>query len=238
MRAVPDEHPLDNAVWAALTTAHAGLSEAVGRARRYPPEVSVWAAVDALDDGGWADLAALIGPSAGAALFRAKVPVPPPGWIVHHRGIGHQMTVSAAALEPAFATIDEPVLRRLGPDDVGEVLALVELTRPGPFAERTMEMGRYWGHLDKHDRLLAMAGERLHLDGFTEISAVCTHPDARGRGLAAALSRRVALDILERGETPFLHVAAGNEAARRVYERLGFRIRRDLEFAWVESPAA
>jgi predicted GNAT family acetyltransferase len=148
------------------------------------------------------------------------------------------MTVSAAALEPSFTTIDEPALRLLGPDDVGEVLALVELTRPGPFAERTMEMGRYWGHLDEHDRLLALAGERLHLDGYTEISAVCTHPDARGRGLASALTRQVALGILERGETPFLHVAVTNDAARLVYERLGFRLRRDLEVAWVESPPA
>lgn len=233
-----DDHPLDNAVWAALTTAHSELAEVAGRARRYPPEVSVWAGVDLLDEGGWADLAMLVGPSTGVALFRAAVPDPPPGWTVHHRGTGHQMTVSAAALEPSFTTIDEPELRLLGPDDVGEVLALVELTRPGPFAERTMEMGRYWGHLDPDDRLVALAGERLHLDGHTEISAVCTHPDARGRGLAAALTRRVALGILERGEVPFLHVAEGNDAARRVYERLGFRTRRDLEFAWVESPPA
>ena len=233
-----DDHPLDNAVWAALTNAQADLAEVVGRARRYPPDVSVWAGVDRFDEAAWADLEALVGPSTGLALFRAAVPDPPPGWVVHHRGASHQMTVSAAALEPSFASIDGPVLRRLGPDDVGEVLALVELTRPGPFAERTMEMGTYWGHLDGHDRLLALAGERMHLEGYTEVSAVCTHPDARGRGLAAALTRQVALGILERGETPFLHVAAGNDAARRVYERLGFRTRRELEFAWVESPPA
>ena len=100
-------------------------------------------------------------------------------------------------------------------------------------------MGRYWGHVDADDRLLAMAGERLHLTGFTEISAVCTHPDARGRGLAAALTRHVApRAILERGETPFLHVAADNDAALRVYERLGFRRRRTVDFAFVESPPA
>ena len=120
--------------------------------------------------------------------------------------------------------------------DVGEALALVELTRPGPFAERTIEMGRYWGHLDAGNRLLAMAGERLHLDGHTEISAVCTHPEARGQGLAAALTRHVARAILERDETPFLHVAEGNDGARRVYERLGFRRRRTVEFAYLETP--
>jgi predicted GNAT family acetyltransferase len=83
-----------------------------------------------------------------------------------------------------------------------------------------------------------MAGERLHLDGHTEISAVCTHPDARDRGLAASLTRRVATAVLERDEIPFLHVAEGNESAGRVYERLGFRVRRTVEFALVQSPPA
>ena len=235
----PDgDHPLDNAVWHALATEHASWAEVRGTARRYPSDVCVFHGVEVLDERGWADLAELVGPSAGLALFRVSVPEAPEGWTVHHRGHGNQLTVTAAALEPSVTTIDEPILRRLTMSDVGEALALVELTRPGPFAERTLEMGRYWGHVDADDRLLAMAGERLHLDGFTEISAVCTHPDARGRGLAAALTRRVALGILERGETPFLHVAADNDAALRVYERLGFRRRRTVEFAFVESPPA
>jgi GNAT superfamily N-acetyltransferase len=233
-----DDHPLDNAVWAALTTEQEPWAEVCGTARRYPVDVCVFTGVDVLDGRGWADLAGLVGPAAGTALFRASVPEPPPGWTVHHRGHGHQMLVSAAALEPSVATIDPPIIRRLTMADVGEALALVELARPGPFAERTIEMGRYWGHFDPDDRLLAMAGERMHLTGHTEISAVCTHPDARGRGLAAELTRHVARAILDRGETPFLHVAEGNDAAHRVYERLGFRRRRTVEFAFVESPPA
>jgi ribosomal protein S18 acetylase RimI-like enzyme len=233
-----DDHPLDNAVWWALSSEHASLAEVHGRARRYPTDMCVFAGIDVLDDAGWADLAALVGPSTGLALFRSAIPEPPVGWTVHHRGHGDQMTVTAAALAPSVTTVGEPMLRRLTIDDVGEALALVELTRPGPFEERTLEMGRYWGHLDDHDRLLAMAGERLHVTGHTEISAVCTHPDARGRGLAAALTRRVALAILDRGETPFLHVASGNDSARRLYERLGFHRRRTVEFAFVESPRA
>ena len=233
-----DDHPLDNAVWQALSTEQAAWAEVNGRARRFPADVSVFAGVDVLDDEGWNDLLVLVGPSTGLALFRASIPDPPAGWTVHLRGRGHQMTVTAASLTDSAPGSDAPTLRRLTLEDVGEALALVEVTRPGPFAERTLEMGRYWGHVDTENRLLAMAGERLHLDGHTEISAVCTHPDARGAGLAAALTRHVARAILERDETPFLHVADDNDGARRVYERLGFRRRRTVEFAVLETPPA
>ena len=107
------------------------------------------------------------------------------------------------------------------------MLALVELTRPGPFAVRTVELGGYVGVYDG-DTLVAMAGQRLAPPGFREISAVCTHPDYRGRGLAAGLTSLVARRIVERGEEPFLHHAADNEPARRVYEALGFEFRREV----------
>ena len=110
------------------------------------------------------------------------------------------------------------------------------LNRPGPFRPRTIELGNYYG-IYEDGALVAMAGERLQTPEFTEVSAVCTHPDARGRGLAAALSHRVATGILARGQTPILHVAQANVGARRVYERLGFVVRRDLEFVAVETPA-
>ncbi len=116
------------------------------------------------------------------------------------------------------------------------MLALVELTQPGPFRPRTIELGHYFG-IFEDGALVAMAGERLQTPEFTEVSAVCTHPSARGRGLAAALSHRVATGILARGQTPILHVALTNVGARRVYERLGFVVRRELEFVAVETPA-
>jgi ribosomal protein S18 acetylase RimI-like enzyme len=238
------EHPLDNAVWHALGSQHAELAETKGRARRYPADMSVFHAVDVADADGWEHLAALAGPAARVSLFRAEIPSPPRGWTEHLRGKGRQMTVSAATLvHPreddvgGEADDDHHRFRRLGPDDIGEALALVALTEPGPFAERTIEMGRYWGRFDD-DRLVAMAGERFHLEGYTEISAVCTHPDVRGQGLASALTGHVARAILERDETPFLHVRVGNESARRVYERLGFAERRLVEFALLETPPA
>jgi predicted GNAT family acetyltransferase len=109
----------------------------------------------------------------------------------------------------------------LGPADLEEMIALVELTQPGPFARRTPEMGRYIGIRDG-GRLVAMAGERMHLDGYTEVSAVCTHPDHRGRGYARMLVSEIGRGIVERGETPFLHVYATNAVAIATYEKLGF----------------
>ncbi len=128
-------------------------------------------------------------------------------------------------------------IRPLTHDDVGEMLALTSLTQPGPFLAGTIELGGYVGVFDG-EQLVAMAGERMHLPGHTEISAVCTHPDHRGRGLAGALTRRVAHTVVDRGETPILHVRAGNDDAIRVYERLGFTVRKTIEFFWYRAPAS
>ncbi|WP_278256083.1 GNAT family N-acetyltransferase [Nocardioides convexus] len=123
----------------------------------------------------------------------------------------------------------------LGPADSAAMRALVERTKPGPFWERTHEMGRYVGVRDG-DRLVAMAGERLRPPGATEISAVCTAPEARGRGLAAALVTDAAHAIAARGEQPFLHVAASNTGAIALYERLGFRVRQAVVFRGYRVP--
>jgi predicted GNAT family acetyltransferase len=113
--------------------------------------------------------------------------------------------------------------------------ALVALTEPGPWRPRTIELGDYHGVFDG-DQLVAMAGERQKIPGCTEVSAVCTHPDARRRGLGAAVTAQVVRGILERGETPFLHHTAENPA-RTVYEALGFRFRREVQLVIVRPPA-
>ena len=224
-----DEHLLDNAAWWALTSHQANLALGSGRARRFHPAVSVFGSVETLDGDGWRDLAAATG-SDPVALFRAAIGPVPQGWETVARGRGHQLTTDAASLVDVAAAPS----RRLTIDDVPAMLALVAATTPGPFLPRTIEMGRYHGSFDG-DRLVAMAGERMRLPGHTEISAVCTHPDARGNGLAAALTHTVALGIVERDERPFLHVADTNHAARRVYERLGFTERTTVEFALVRT---
>ena len=224
--------PLTNPVWHALTTRQRALADGAGRARRYREDVSVFWAVDELDDGGWAALAELAGPNQGVVLVRDHLDGAPPGWTVLGGGTGDQMIAATLAPPTRAPAFD---IRPLTHDDVGEMLALIELTRPGPFLAGTIELGDYFG-VDDDGRLVAMAGERMRLPGYTEISAVCTHPDARGRGLAAALTRRVAVRIHDRGETPILHVRRDNHDAIRVYERLGFTVNRGIDFFWYRTP--
>lgn len=217
--------PLDNFVWHALTTTHRHLAEGRGPARRYQPEVAGFVAIEAPGDEAWAALAALLGPGETAVLSGHPAPAPPPTWTVLGGGFGYQMIVHAL-VEPGRA---DGEIVPLTVEDVPAMLALVELTKPGPFRVRTIELGNYYGVFEQGE-LIAMAGERLQTPQHTEISAVCTHPSARGRGLAANLTAHVAKGIVARGQTPVLHVAEHNVNAKRVYERLGFVVRRQLSF--------
>lgn len=121
-------------------------------------------------------------------------------------------------------------------DDVPEMLKLIALAQLGPFLARTIEMGRYIG-MWQDNKLVAMAGERLHMTGFCEISAVCTHPDYRGRGYGGALTTLVAEGIIARGEVPFLHLVATNDVARGLYTKLGFRLRVENQLAYLKRLA-
>ncbi|MFF7981565.1 GNAT family N-acetyltransferase [Streptomyces sp. NPDC007901] len=127
----------------------------------------------------------------------------------------------ATVVDTALRAEPDPDAVRLGPGDVPEMPDLVARTEPGPFRRGTVEMGTYLG-IRHRGRLIAMAGQRLRPPGWTEISAVCTDPDHRGRGLATRLVRAVAAGIRDRGDTPFLHAAPGNATAIPLYESIGF----------------
>jgi ribosomal protein S18 acetylase RimI-like enzyme len=221
---------LDVLVWNALTTTHARFAIGDGPARRYDPEVAGFVAIESDTPEAWAALADLMGPGE-TVLLSGDLTNAPPTWGLERAGSGYQMVLGDLAPAPA---IDGDIIP-LTAVDVPEMLALVELTKPGPFRPRTIELGNYVG-IRSDDQLIAMAGERLQTPHFTEVSAVCTHPTARGRGLAAALSHRVATGILARGQTPMLHVAKANVNAKRVYERLGFTARRELPFVAARTP--
>lgn len=226
-----DVRVLDNVAYSSLTGPHAGLAERRGRVVRYRADVAPFMALP--DDPGpadWADLAALAGPGAVVPLADGEQLRPPAPWEVVMRMRGVQLVGDAV-----FGIPDDSLVR-LTDADVPEMLDLVARTRPGPFLPRTIELGRYLGV--RHDgALVAMAGERLRPPGWTEISAVCTDPARRGRGLATRLVLALVAGITARGDTPFLHAAAENVNAIRLYESLGFRLRRTPAFVAVRVPA-
>ncbi|HXL94006.1 MAG TPA: GNAT family N-acetyltransferase [Streptosporangiaceae bacterium] len=224
-------HPLDNPVRASLTGPHARLAERRGAVLRYPADVCPFLALpDEPSAADWADAAALVGP--GGLLPLAGVRIPPPAeWAIEFIGEGVQMTGDSVAGTP------DPEAVPLGPADVPEMLDLASRTKPGPFLPRTVEMGSYLG-IRRDGTLVAMAGERLHPPGWTEISAVCTDAAWRGHRLASRLVLAVTAGIRARGETPFLHAVATNVNAIRLYEELGFRLRKSTEFSATRVPGA
>jgi predicted GNAT family acetyltransferase len=223
--------PLDNPVWHALSGPHAPFAEGQGRARRYRREVNIFGACDVLDSDGWRALVDLVGPGGVAVLFRTDIGAPPQSWKTVYESTAHQMVLDAKVTLPP--TVHGIVA--LDGDDVAAMLALTQLTEPGPFFERTIELGAFAGVHDD-GRLVAMAGERFRFDGHCEISGVCTHPDARRRGLAAALTVHIANGIRGRGDVPFLHVVSTNTAALAVYQQLGFRTRAIVEVKAFVAP--
>lgn len=216
-------HSLERPVWSSLTTRQAPISVRRGGAVRFSPDYGIFAALADASQGSLADLAALIAETGDVAIVEAQAPPPIPGTTVVSEALCAQMVMSE--LIPAAAAAFEIAV--MTEADAPEMLALATLTKPGPFFSSTHRFGRFVG-VRQEGVLVAMAGERMQPTGFTEVSGVCTLPEHRGRGYAAALMREVAGRILARGETPFLHAYAANTGAVGLYETLGFRTSREL----------
>jgi ribosomal protein S18 acetylase RimI-like enzyme len=209
---------LDDPVRAALAGRHARFAQRSGRAWRYDPEVAPFATVPAdPTPQDWEDAARLLGPCEMLSVVRPESAVPD-GWELVRQMDALQMVAAVPVSRP------DPETVRLTAADVPEMLDLVARTQPGPFRPRTIELGTYLGIRDRGE-LVAMAGERLSLSGFTEISAICTDPGHRGQGLATRMIGAVAAVIEARGDRVFLHVRADNTGAISVYERAGFVVR-------------
>jgi ribosomal protein S18 acetylase RimI-like enzyme len=223
-----DHHPLDEVVWRALGGVQQRFSRSSARARRYLPAVAPFAATADLDPASFQSLLGLMGPADDrVALVTPEEIDPPAPFSVARRGLIDQMMLVDQAACPVDSRAS---IVTLGEGDVAGMLALTAATQPGPFGPRTNELGQYLG-VRHEGALIAMAGERMRLRGFTEVSAVCVADAHRGQGLAAALVGRLVASILGRGETPFLHVFTSNQGAIALYRKLGFALRRQLHLA-------
>ncbi len=220
--------PLDYPIWTALTTRQQTLAQINGPARRYPPDVAPFAALADESAQSWAALHALLGAGEPAVLFTPEPVAAPAQFDTVMAATGEQMIGTPAATDART-----PPLVALGAGDVPAMMELVELTKPGPFGPRTHELGHFLG-IRIGGRLAAMTGERMAPANFTEMTAVCVHPDFRGRGFAQVLLAAVSRRILARGETPFLHVFSDNASAIALYKRQGMTIRRRLHVTVLE----
>ena len=220
-------HVLDRPIWQALSTTHADVAEGGALARRYRTSIGPMAASIDNSPAALAALGALAAPGESLVLLMADPVVPPQGFETVMSAPGVQML----AAQPPRPLADAEIVP-LGWADAAAMLALAELTKPGPFSLEALALGRFWG-VRHNGALIAMAGERMRQPGYTELSGVCTHPDHRGKSLGKRLSLHAMQAIFESGARPFLHAFASNTPAITLYESIGFTLRRPMNVAFL-----
>ncbi|MDQ6433359.1 GNAT family N-acetyltransferase [Mesorhizobium sp. LHD-90] len=221
-------HSLDRPIWGALTSRQSAFSEGGALARRYQRGIIPFAATGSDDPDSLRALSALLLDDESLMVAQASQITLPPATVATLTARVVQM-IAEKPLPDAGG--DE--IERLSKTDAQEMLDLATLTKPGPFSLRAGELGEFWG-VKRDGRLVAMAGERMKQDGFSELSGVCSHPDVRGQGLGRRLSVFVARRIAARGDVPFLHAWETNHAAIGLYESIGFRLRTTLNLAVIK----
>jgi ribosomal protein S18 acetylase RimI-like enzyme len=218
------DNALDNPFWSSLRSRHRGLAFGVGGVARYPPQFAPFLGIADGDVDRQDALSMLVAPGESVLLLGVAPERVADGWRMETFADLAQMVCTQR-----IPLVDGPEIIELSAAHRADVLALVALVYPHYFRERTMELGRYFG-IYRDGRLAAMIGERLGTDAYQEMSAICTHPDFNGRGYARRLTAFLGNDTLDRGRTPFLHVSHENVRAKRLYEQLGYRLRRDIPF--------
>jgi ribosomal protein S18 acetylase RimI-like enzyme len=198
----------------------------------YPADIGPLSAVQELTSEAYTDLAAIVPESDVAALFLENSPEIPAGWQLLRDGTLVQMVCPMGPHRPSLAEAILPMT----PADFPEMVTLASLTEPGPFRGHTTNLGAFVG-IRVDGRLAAMAGQRLAPTGFAEVSAVCTHPDFRGRGYAQALVAAVTRNIHSEGRVPFLTSFEANTGAIRIYKQVGFVRRRTFQLAVLKPPS-
>ena len=216
-------HPLDNPIWQSLTSRHRALALRQGDVARYPAQVAPFLGVPADGIDAAAALESLV-PSGDTALLLGSTPSVSEGWQLQHLAQLAQMVCPLP-----IAEVDGPEIIELSEPHHADILALTALVYPHYFRPRTTDLGRYFG-IYQDGRLAAIIGERMGMDDWQEISAVCTHPDFNGRGYARRLLAWLSNDTFARGRSPFLHVSQQNVRALQLYEQNGYHTRCEIAF--------
>ena len=216
---------LHNPVYHALVSGDRHLSFGDGNVKYFDEQVSPFAGFDHDYEKGFSDLYDIF-PTGRKILYAAPFPIiQPAGWQLQHEIKGLQFVYEPDSdIKNEFSTIVP-----LGENHIDQMVQLAKLTKPGPFGTGTINFGSYYGIFD-NDKLVAMTGQRLHIQNFTEISAVCTHPDYTGKGYANSLLQHQLHIILQQNQKPFLHVREDNGRAIELYQRLGFKISESMNF--------
>lgn len=223
------KHVLENPVYQGLISGDKQLSYGTDKVKYFDENVSPFAGFDEGYRQGFEDLYDIL-PAGRTILYAIPQSIrPPKGWQPLHELQGVQMLYVGNT--PASPTPFNLV--PLQEQHIDQMVELATLTKPGPFGPRTIDFGHYYGIFEE-DKLVAMTGQRLHVHQFTEVSAVCTHPDHLGKGYAAALVQQAVQLIVQQDQTPFLHVRADNTRAISLYERLGFVIRGTMNFYFMK----
>lgn len=226
----PVNHPLNNPVFNSLSSGDQHLGFGNKKVKAFHEEVSPFAGFEEGYTQGFNDLYDLL-PNGRYILYATPQHIDVPTyWKLIQKVEGVQMILDniTQRKNPSVELV------RLNTSHIEEMVQLAKLTKPGPFNTRTIEFGHYFGVVE-NKRLVAMAGQRMHVQQFTEVSAVCTHPDHLGKGYASALVHHQVNLILQLNQTPFLHVRGDNYNAIRLYERLGFQISRPMNFYFMKK---
>jgi ribosomal protein S18 acetylase RimI-like enzyme len=208
---------LNNPVYHALLSGDAHLGSGTSAVKYFDEQVSPFAGFPEDHDKGFDELYNMV-PADRRILYATRKQIKEPaGWQLKHEIKGLQFVFTGQPIATDYSLKLVPLETK----HVEEMMALAKLTKPGPFDKRTIDFGHYYGIFD-NDKLVAMTGQRLHVYNYTEVSAVCTHPDCLGKGFAAVLIQHQLNLICKSGQHPFLHVRGNNERAIALYERLGF----------------
>lgn len=228
---LPPLTPLDNPVWHSLTSSHANLAIGKGLARRYPAEVAPFVGVESASAQAADEMLKLVEPGERVGLV-GLIPKLGEDWRLDHAFEVRQYVWD----HPTEEAWPEPEAAVLGEEHLKAMLELTAMVYPAYFRPGTARLGHYVGII-QDGVLCAMAGIRMAMGGYQELSAICTHPDHRAQGYATRLTRHLVHHVMSQGDVAFLHTESDNLAAQRVYERLGFSLRRVLPFDVVERRA-